>query len=250
MGRDQHWSFSANLDQLCEHPPRGHRYSNTELSRLVAQRGGNITPGYLSLLRNGDRDNPTLEVLEHLAAALDVCPAAFVGGRHERQGDEQPRRSFSARLVSLFSMVYPPGRGPWSPEEVAKAITAKATYGSISASYLRELMTPSAGTLPNPRLKHVLALADHFGLNREGQTQAAYFLDDVLAALIDAELGDFAALRSAGVLEFVTRLADQAPTWRPELREQVVRAFTDAVRGDTDWVFRAPKPPTDWATGE
>jgi hypothetical protein len=242
MGRGAHRPFGVILDDLCLHPPRGRAYSNAELVRAVKKLGGAVTASYLVLLRSGTRDNPTLEILEYLAAALDVSPAVFVGGRRSRQGAEQPRLSFSRKLNHLFAVVYETGRGPRTPEMVAQAITAKGAYGSISPSYIRELLAPPADTLPNPRLKHVLGLAEQFGLSRDGNPHAAYFLDDELAAAIDSELADLAALRDAGVVEFVTRLAEHAPNWRPELRRQVVDAFTQALdgAGDTDWVSRAP----------
>jgi hypothetical protein len=241
MGRGPQRSLGDILDELCLRPPGRDTYSNTALAKVVRDLGGSITPGYLSLLRIGERDNPTLEVLEYLAAALNVSPAVFVGGRRDRQDDEQPRRSFSKRLRLLFAVVYPAGRGPFTPEEVAAAITAKGEYGPISPSYIRELLTPPAAALPNPRLKHIHGLAGQFGLSRDSGPDAAYFLDDVLAAEIDAELEDFAALRAAGVVEFVTRLAEQAPTWSLELRQQVVEAFTHVVDGgESDWVFWPP----------
>jgi len=241
MSRAPQRSLGEILDELCLRPPGRDAYSNTELAKLVRDLGGSITPGYLSLLRTSVRDNPTLEVLEYLAAVIDVSPAVFVGGRCERRGDEWPRRTFSKKLSRLFAVVYPAEHGPWTPEDAAAAITARATYGPISPSYIRELLAPPAGTLPNPRLKHVLGLAEQFGLSQDGSPHAAYFLDDDLAAVIDAELADFVALRSAGVVEFVTRLAQHATAWRPELRQQVVQAFTQAIdRGETDWVFRAP----------
>lgn len=243
MGQGPQRSLRDILNELCEQPPGRDRYNNTELTKAIKTLGGKITPGYLSLLRAGDRDNPTLEILEFLATALDVSPAVFVGGRRERQGDEQPRRSFSTKLRLLFAVVYPPGRRPFTPEEVAAAITAEARYGPISASYIRELLAPPSGTLPNPRLKHILGLAGQFGISRHNTPDAAYFLDDILAAQIDAELGNLAALRAAGVVEFVTRLAEQAPTWSPELRQQVVDAFTHAVEGESDWVFWPPAKP-------
>lgn len=243
MGRSPQRSLGEILDELCLQPPGRVRYSNTELTRAVKDHGGSITPGYLSLLRTGERDNPTLEVLEYLAAALNVSPAVFVGGRRDRQGEEQPRRSFSRKLRLLFAVVYPQGRGPCTPEEVATAITAKGQYGPISPSYIRELLTPPVRALPNPRLKHILGLAGQFGISRDNVPDAAYFLDDVLAAEIDAELGNLAALRAAGVVEFVTRLAEQSPSWSPELRQQVVEAFTHAVEGESDWVFWPPAKP-------
>lgn len=233
-------SFALALDRLCARrsAERGRPVTNTELAQAVNDAGGYITDGYISLLRKGHRDNPTLQTVEDLAAALGVCPAAFFGGREERGRDERPRRTFPDRLRHLFEVIHPPGRGPYTPEETAKAISASGRYGSISASYIRELLHPPPGTLPNPRLKHILGLADHFGLADDRGPQAAYFLDAELAAGIDAELADYVALRDTGVIEFVMRMADQAPRLSPEVRRQAVQAFTQAVEsGEPHWVF-------------
>jgi hypothetical protein len=239
MGDGPGKTFAQILDELCLKPAhRLERYTNTELTRLICDRGGDITDGYVSHLRKGHRDNPTLQTLEDLAVALQVCPAVFVGGRKERSGDENPRRSFPARLRRLFDRVHPPGRGPFTPEETAKTISQDGSYCTISSSYIRELLNPPAGSLPNPRLKHVVALADHFGLVDENGPQAAYFLDDDLAAAIDAELDDFVALRDAGVMEFVARMAEEAPQWTPQMRRQATDAILEAIRsGHISWAF-------------
>lgn len=232
-------SFAAVLDELCEHPvDRQGRLTNSELAQIIRDVGGDITGGYISHLRKGQRDNPTLQTIEDLATALRVCPAVFVGGRRERAGDERPRQSFSGKLRHLFAQIYPVDRGPYTPEEAAKSISWNGRYGSISSSYIRELLNPPGDTLPNPRLKHILGLADHFGLADDHGPQAAAFFDDDLAATLFAELADFVALRDAGVVEFVTRMSEQAPEWSPKMRRQAVEAFVNAVdSGQTGWVF-------------
>ncbi|WP_052745942.1 helix-turn-helix domain-containing protein [Allosalinactinospora lopnorensis] len=236
--KKQPQSFADVLDELCRRPvSRHHGYTNTELAQAVRSIGGDITDGYISHLRKGHRDNPTLQTMEDLAAALDVSPAAFVGGRQDRRGDEQPRASFSAKLRHLFAVVYPVGRGPYTPEEVAAAVSEDGQFGSISPSYIRELLNPPGGALPNPRLKHILGLANHFGLASEGH-HVAYFLDEEFAAAVDAELNDFAALRNAGVVEFVTRVAEQAPQWTPQMRQQAVEVITQVLESDDNsWIF-------------
>jgi transcriptional regulator with XRE-family HTH domain len=237
-------SFAGILNDLCLHPVnRRRRYTNTELAQLVSALGGDITDGYISHLRKGHRDNPTLQTIQDLATALGVSPAYFVGGRRESRGDEQARQSFPGKLRHLFRLVHPPGRGPYTPEEVAQAISEDGRYGSISSSYIRELLTPAPESrLPNPRLKHLQGLASHFGLADGDSPRVAYFLDDELAAAVDAELDDYIALRDAGVIEFVTRLAEQAPQWSPQVRRQAVDAFVQAVEsGESVWAFSSKK---------
>jgi transcriptional regulator with XRE-family HTH domain len=207
---------------------------------MVRDIGGDISGGYVSHLRKGQRDNPTLQTICDLALALGVSPVVFVGGRAEPfVGDRQQlRRSFSGKLRHLFAHVYPPDRAPYTPEEIARAISDDDRYDSISGSYIRELLHPPAGGLPNPRWKHVLGLADHLGLADTSGPRAAYFLDDAEAAAINAELADFVALRDAGVVSLVMRVAQHAPEWTPEMRNAAVAAITDAMHSKAPtWVF-------------
>ncbi|WP_046471523.1 helix-turn-helix domain-containing protein [Allosalinactinospora lopnorensis] len=240
-------SFAATLDNLCRNPVgRRSGFTNTELARDIGELGGDITDGYISQLRKGQRDNPTLQTVEDLAAALDVCPAVFIGGRRDRRGDERPRLSFPAKLRRLFRVVYPPGRGPYTPEEVAKTISENGQFGSISSSYIRELLNPPPAEPPNPRLKHLLGLAGHFRLTEDSGPQAAYFLDDELAGTVDTELDEFAARRDAGIVDFVARMVEETSAWSPEMRRQTLEAVIQAVESaDASWIlpFRRSAPP-------
>lgn len=221
-------SFAAVLDGLCRHPgDRRRPCSNVELSEVIRERGGDVGHAYISQLRTGRRDNPTRQTIEELAAALGVHPARLVGGRRKARDGKRP--SWSAALRYLFDNVYPPDRGPYTAEEVAAAISANGRYGSISASYVRELLS---GESDNPRLKHILGLADHFG------AEPAYFFDHELADQVNAEITDFVELRDAGVVTFVTRMAEQAAALRPELRHAAVQALTSALEeGQSEWSF-------------
>ncbi|MDJ0344112.1 helix-turn-helix transcriptional regulator [Streptomyces sp. H10-C2] len=84
--------------------------------------------------------------------------------------------------------VHPPTRGPYSNEEVARAIRAQG--GDISKQYIAYLRK---GERDNPRMHHLEALARFFGV------KAAYFFDDDTAAETDTKLDQLAALREAGV---------------------------------------------------
>lgn len=228
MTGNERGSFAAVLDELCNRPPnRAGRFTNVALAAAVKELGGDIGHGYISQLRLGVKDNPTRQTIEDLAGAFGVHPACFVGGRRELRSGERPGWRRDA-LSKLFQAVHPPGRGPWSPEEVATAISETGRYGSISASYIRELL---GATSDNPRLKHILGLADHFGAD------PAYFFDDELAAHVDAELDDFLALRKLGVVEFVTRLAESPTELSPQARAAAVEGFRQALEGGEGWSF-------------
>jgi transcriptional regulator with XRE-family HTH domain len=104
------------------------------------------------------------------------------------------------RLNRLFETVHPPGRGPYSNEEVARAIRAEG--GDISRAYLSYLRN---GDRDNPTLQHLEALARFFGV------PAAYFFDDNVTAETDAQLEIVAALRDAGVRSVAMRVAGLSP---------------------------------------
>jgi transcriptional regulator with XRE-family HTH domain len=106
----------------------------------------------------------------------------------------------ASRLNHLFETVHPPGRGPYSNEEVARAIRAQG--GDISRAYLSYLRN---GDRANPTLQHMQALARFFGVT------PAYFFDDDVAAKVDAQLELAVALRDAGVRAVALRAAGLSP---------------------------------------
>jgi transcriptional regulator with XRE-family HTH domain len=215
--------FGRVLRKLCTGAHAGRRrFTNVELAELVRDAGSEITHTYISQLRKGQKDNPSCRTLLDLARALRVHPACFVGGRQALRPGEAPRWRASA-LPRLFETVYPGGRGPYSPEEVAEAITRKGRYGSVSASHLRELLT---GGSDNPRLKHLLALADHFG------APAAYFFDDQLATRVDQQLDTYRAMDALGVNTVIFRASRDTPP--PEIGDKLLVELARALRPDTD----------------
>jgi len=102
-------------------------------------------------------------------------------------GDTSPG-SLADRLNRLFATVHPCGRGPYSNEEVARAVRAQG--GDISKQYIAYLRK---GDRDNPRLHHLEALARFFGV------PAAYFFDDEAAGRVEAGLDQLGALRDAGL---------------------------------------------------
>ena len=218
MADGEQRSLATILDELCTHPVnRSRRYTNVELAGIIRCRGGEITHTYISQLRKGDKDNPTCRTVEDLASALGVHPACFVGGRQDLRSGDRPRWRRGA-LKRLFVAVHPPDRGPFSPEEVAAAIGCGGHYGSISASYIRELL---ADTTDNPRLKHILGLAHHFGVD------PAYFFDEELASRIDEQLETRMAMDKLGVNAVILRAAEQTPPL--EVRNRVLLALIRAL---------------------
>ncbi|MBO2464458.1 XRE family transcriptional regulator [Actinomadura violacea] len=107
------------------------------------------------------------------------------------------------RLDKLFTTVHPPGRGPYSYQEAADAITA-ATGKAITHTALWRLRT---GKETNPKIATLTAIAEFF------QVPVKYFFDDKAAAEVDKELDTLALLRDSqldqGHLRAMATLAPQ-----------------------------------------
>ncbi len=72
--------FAERLNRLFElvPGPDGKPFSNEAVIAGLAEHGPTISKGYLSELRSGKKDNPTLRHIEALAAFFGVDPAYFV----------------------------------------------------------------------------------------------------------------------------------------------------------------------------
>ncbi|EWM14538.1 helix-turn-helix transcriptional regulator [Kutzneria sp. 744] len=227
--------FADVLTDLCKNPVDGRpAWTNVALAERVRELGGDINQAYIASLRTGRQDNPTVEVMVQLAGALGVHPAALVGGRRERRPDERPGWRRTA-LATLFDTAYPADRGPYTPGEVANAINEHGVCGTISRMHVRELRDQTA---VNPKLKHLLGLAWHFGVRPE------YFLDDEHAARVDAEYAQLRVLAELGVISLVTRI-NERPDLSPETRQLALESLTRALDpglGPGEWVFRPGSP--------
>jgi transcriptional regulator with XRE-family HTH domain len=105
-------------------------------------------------------------------------------------------RSLAQKLEHLFRTVHPPGRGPYSNNEVAAAI------GDVSGTYIWQLRK---GHRANPTKRHIEALAEFF------KVDPAYFFDDAEADRIDERLALLATLRDAGASNVAARLVGLSP---------------------------------------
>lgn len=128
--------------------------------------------------------------------------------------EEQPS-SLARKLNRLFETIHPAGRGEYSPEEVAKAITDSGE-GSISAAYIYMLRK---GQRDNPTKRHLELLADFFGVT------PAYFFDEEAAERIEQQLDLLAAFRDGNI----RRLAARANGLSPKSLRGILR-MVDAAR--------------------
>ena len=122
--------------------------------------------------------------------------------------------SLAWKLNRLFETIHPSNRGEYSPEEVARAITAAG--GGISPAYIYMLRK---GQRDNPTKRHLELLAEFFGVT------PAYFFDDQAAERIEQQLDLLAAFRDGEV----RRLAARASGLSPKSLAGILR-MVDAAR--------------------
>jgi transcriptional regulator with XRE-family HTH domain len=80
LGDSPSWTLADRINYLFDNVRRadGKPHSNDEVAAVMGARGGSTVSGaYLSLLRRGERDNPTKKHLEAIAEFFDVSPAFF-----------------------------------------------------------------------------------------------------------------------------------------------------------------------------
>lgn len=138
-----------------------------------------------------------------------------VTSSREPSGGSPARGSLAWKLNRLFATVHPPGRGEFSTEEVARAITERGE-GSISPAYIYLLRK---GQRDNPTKRHLELLSAFFGVT------PAYFFDDEAAARIEEQLDLLAAFRDGEV----RRLAARASALSPRSLSGIMR-MVDAAR--------------------
>ncbi len=100
------------------------------------------------------------------------------------------------RINALFETFRAPGERPPSLDLVVQEVQARG--GSISVGYLSELRT---GRATNPRIDHLKAIADYFGV------PLSYFTDDEHSRQIAEEMRLLRALRDNDVRSLALRVA-------------------------------------------
>ena len=70
--------LNAAFDAVRPNGPEGPEYRNTEVAAALGELGVKVTASYLGLLRNGERDNPTVNVVQGLATFFDLDPVYFL----------------------------------------------------------------------------------------------------------------------------------------------------------------------------
>lgn len=105
--------------------------------------------------------------------------------------------SFAARLNRLFATIYPPGRGPFTGQELVRALSMRGMR--LSAPYLSQLRT---GDRKRPSEQTIDLIAEFFGIRGEYFTEP----ESGYAQWLDSELGWLELAHNPGVRQLTTML--------------------------------------------
>lgn len=91
-------NFGARLNHLLGTvpSPNGSLWSHAQLSAALTESGTPATPSYISQLRNGKKDNPTVKTVEGLARLFGVPVAYF--------HDDEVADKFNANIADLIEI--------------------------------------------------------------------------------------------------------------------------------------------------
>ncbi|MCK2243704.1 MULTISPECIES: helix-turn-helix transcriptional regulator [unclassified Crossiella] len=224
--------FPAVLNQLCAETEsaNGRQLSNVSLAAAI-----DVSHSYIAQLRKGQRE-PTLGTVESLATFFEVHPAYFVGGRRDRAPESLPQVSFRDRLNTLFDLARPPGKGEMTLDAVVAAVRDRGkdrgdTNWTISPSTIIDLRN---GKNTNPRLRHVVMLAEVFYL------EPTYFLDAELAQRINSELRFHRTMTELGVSALATRASELTEDVRNEIMRTLVKALRPEAEDAIEEILARP----------
>ncbi|WP_328406260.1 helix-turn-helix domain-containing protein (plasmid) [Streptomyces sp. NBC_00390] len=113
--------------------------------------------------------------------------------------DEGKRASLAEKLDRLIKLTTPEGGAPPPYGAIASAIDKAADKRVISPSYIWKL---HKGEATNPRLGHLEALAQYFGVPTE------YFLSDAVADRVDEQLKLLQALKTGAIRNLALRATE------------------------------------------
>lgn len=155
----------------------GRTWSGQEIDEAT---GGVVTRSYVTNLRKGRIDNPGYEKLRAIAKALGFPPEVWFDedlqwGQDARMEPTRERAGIAEKVAHLMQM---PG-GQMTGKAYTDADVARLSFGDLVEKDVEAIRT---GTLPNPSVDQITALADVFGVH------PSYFLKRVeRPALLDRE---------------------------------------------------------------
>jgi transcriptional regulator with XRE-family HTH domain len=131
--------------------------------------GGVVTRSYVSMMRRGKIENPGFDKLRAIAKAMGFPPELWFEEADEIRNAvqvEQPDReqNIADRLNHLFEVI----KNERTGEPYTNADVARMSLGEVTEKDVEGIRT---GTLKNPTVGQVVALAEAFGVH------PSYFLD-------------------------------------------------------------------------
>jgi transcriptional regulator with XRE-family HTH domain len=160
--------ISQKFEQLRDRyrRPDGTRWNGQQLQDAT---GGVVTRSYVSMMRKGRIENPGFDKLRAMAKAMGFPPESWFeesdGNRTAARLDpEDAKRDVAGRLNHLFEIV----RNERTGELYSSADIARMSLGDLTEDEVEDIRT---GTLGNPAISQVVALAEAFGVH------PSYFLE-------------------------------------------------------------------------
>ncbi len=180
--------------------PDGSRWNGQQLQDAT---GGVVTRSYVSMMRKGRIENPGFEKLRAIAKAMNFPPELWfeeAGGIKNAARVQQPnrKRGIANRLNHLFEAI----KNERTGEPYTNADVARMSLGDLTEEEVGEIR---AGTLENPTMSQVVALAEAFGVH------PSYFLDTGKepALLGEQEINALGDRRARAILNKSLDLSDR-----------------------------------------
>jgi transcriptional regulator with XRE-family HTH domain len=194
--------ISQKFEQLRDRyrRPDGTRWNGQQLQDAT---GGVVTRSYVSMMRKGRIENPGFDKLRAMAKAMGFPPESWFeesdGNRTAARLDpEDAKRDVAGRLNHLFEIV----RNERTGEPYSSADIARMSLGDLTEDVVEDIRT---GTLGNPAMSQVVALAEAFGVH------PSYFLETGgnPALLGEQEMNALGDSRTRAILNKSLNLSDR-----------------------------------------
>ena len=194
--------ISQKFEQLRDRyrRPDGTRWNGQQLQDAT---GGVVTRSYVSMMRKGRIENPGFDKLRAMAKAMGFPPESWFeesdGNRTAARLDpEDAKRDVAGRLNHLFEIV----RNERTGEPYSSADIARMSLGDLTEDEVEDIRT---GTLGNPAISQVVALAEAFGVH------PSYFLETGgnPALLGEQEMNALGDSRTRAILNKSLNLSDR-----------------------------------------
>lgn len=122
----------------------------------------------------------------------------------------------ATRLEHLIATVHPRNRGPYTNEEIAEGVNAKAGWKATSTTGIWQLRN---GKRTEPGYPRLVAIANYFGVKPE------YFYDEDVARHTDEQLDVLAAMRDKDVRDVALRSSRLSPNSLAAVKAMIDAAY-------------------------